>query len=120
MSSSGGPPAASGQPVDAQGEVDALLPADIEREFRLLLARRLRHSGSLGSAGGTGTVTLSVVWRGTAGGAEVSLMQSSGDAALDAHALSSLARVLPDVALPQALRGRRFRMALVLEYGPEA
>lgn len=109
--------AVSQRPTDLQGESVPVLPADVEREFRLLLARRLRHVGSLHSSGGKGTVKLSIAYYGPAGGSEVRLMHSSGDAELDAGALSSLKAALRDASLPQAAQGRSFRMSFVLECG---
>ena len=102
---------------DPLGEADSVLPADVERELRLLLARRLRQLGGLRTPSGKGTVKLSVAFLGAAGGSEVRLMQSSGDTELDTRALSSLKVVLSDVSLPQAAQTRRFRVPLVLEYG---
>ena len=110
--------AVSQRPTDLQGESVPVLPADVEREFRLLLARRLRHVGSLHPSGEKGTVKLSIAYYGPAGGSEVRLMQSSGDTELDTRALSSLKVALSDVSLPQAAQTRRFRVPLVLEYGP--
>lgn len=103
---------------DPLGEAESVLPADVEREFRLLLARRLRQLGGLRTPSGKGTVKLSVAFLGVAGGSEVRLMQSSGDTELDTRALSSLKVALSDVSLPQAAQTRRFRVPLVLEYGP--
>lgn len=101
---------------EPHGEGDLALPADVEREFRLLLARQLRQSGGLPPSGGTGTARLSITHQGLAGSSDVTLTHSSGNAEFDAYALASLKAALGHASLPQAAQGRRFRMPFVLEY----
>lgn len=103
---------------EPHGESDPALPADVEREFRLLLARQLRQLGEPLPQGATGTVRLSITHHGPAGSSVVTLMRSSGNAGLDAYALASLEVAMEHASLPQAAQGRRFRMPFVLEYRP--
>lgn len=96
------------------------LPEDVEREYRIELARAMRKRGDFpmnsNRPGVEGAVKLEVSRRAGAARPSLSLAKSSGHRELDAHALDSVAAALIDVVPPIAARDVSFRMSVVLEY----
>lgn len=114
---------ASKEPVAERpesAEAVAGLPEDVEREYRIELARAMRKRGDFpmnsSRLGVEGAVMLEVSRRAGSARPSLSLAKSSGYRDLDAHALDSVAAALIDVAPPIAARDVSFRMSVVLEY----
>jgi TonB family protein len=118
---------AGGEPSEGQlsASVDvadnlAPLAADLEREYRINLAREVRRSqyypAEILAKRQEGLVRMSIAYWGQAGRPSVSLEQSSGFRELDQEALKAVALAISRVPLPAGVQGISFRMPYVLEY----
>ena len=111
----------AGRQAGNEDASEAYLPAgDGEREYRLNLAREARryrrdHSGVDGRAA-EGVVVVSISMPILAHRPEIRLQQSSGDQALDRAALDMMEQAAKLAVIPQELQGRRFRIAVPVEY----
>lgn len=98
-----------------------VLPAgDGEREYRLNLAREARRyryfpQGPDGSRI-EGVVVVLVVFATLENGPEIRLQRSSGSDALDKAAMGLMAQAAQTASLPLGLQGRRFQIAVPVEY----
>lgn len=105
----------------AEDASEAFLPAgDGEREYRLNLAREARRYRRypLSSDGrdAEGVVVVSISMPLLAHRPEIRLQQSSGDEVLDRAALEMMEQAAKGGAIPLELQGRRFRIAVPVEY----
>lgn len=96
------------------------LPLELEREYRISLAREARRSpnypaGSMGK-GQEGIVRMTIAYWSRLGRPTVMLEQSSGYRELDQEALQTVAFAIARVPLPEAAQGVSFRMQYALEY----
>lgn len=114
-----------GATTDRQaGDGDAsevFLPAgDSEREYRLNLAREARrhkrYPSSVDGRNAEGVVVVSVSMQVVARQPETRLLQSSGDEALDRAALEMMKQAVQTAGIPLELQGKRFRIAVPVEY----
>lgn len=96
------------------------LPADLEREYRIDLARAARRSeyypAALVAKGQQGIVRMSISYWSRSGVPKVTLEQSSGYGELDQEALKTVALAIGKVPLPAGVQGINFRMPYALEY----
>lgn len=101
-------------------EAAAGLPEDVERQYRIELARAMRKRGDFPTnpspPGVEGMVVLEVYRRTGAVRPTLSLAKSSGHRELDAHALDSVAAAVEEVVPPRTTPNVGFRMLVVLEY----
>lgn len=67
-----------------------------------------------------GTVEVRVAMVAAAPAADVQLLRSSGDAALDAAALEMFTRAAAGTAVPESLRGHDFAVSLPIVFDPQA
>jgi hypothetical protein len=109
-------------PPIPQDDVPNGLPADIESEYRLNIARELRKTGYFsqrkdGNFPG-GVAHLSISYRAGLTMPVVSLDRSSGHSEFDAVALAGLSAALARAQLPGSATGLSFKMSFVLDYGP--
>lgn len=100
---------------------EAYLPAgDGEREYRLNLAREARryrrHPSGVDGRDAEGVVVISISMPLLAHRPEIRLQQSSGDEALDRAALEMMVQAAKVATIPLELQGRRFRIAVPVEY----
>jgi protein TonB len=100
---------------------EAFLSAgDGEREYRLNLAREARrfkrHPSGIDGREAEGVVVVAVSMRVAELPPEIRLHQSSGDEALDRSALEMMERAVKTARIPLELQGRRFRIAVPVEY----
>lgn len=106
-------------PVEAAENV-AFLPADLEREYRISLARAARQSPyspvGLMLKGQVGIVRMTILYWSRLGRPNVTLEQSSGYRELDREALRTIALAIARVPLPEGVQGGNFRMQYALEY----
>lgn len=104
---------------DEAAENLAFLPADLEREYRINLARAARQSryypAALVAKGEQGVVRMAILYWRRLGAPSVTLEQSSGYRELDQEALKALALAIGTVPLPAGAQGD-FRMLYTLEY----
>ncbi len=104
----------------ASTEATAGLPEDVERQYRIELARAMRKRGNFpinpSLPGVEGMVMLEVSRRAGAVRPTLSLAKSSGYREWDTHALDSLAAALEEVVPPKSVPNVGFRMLVVLEY----
>ena len=112
-----------GQGSSVQGEpAESLvaLPADLEREYRIDLARAARRSeyypAALVAKGQQGIVRMSISYWSRSGVSKVTLEQSSGYGELDQEALKIVALAIGKVPLPAGVQGINFRIPYALEY----
>lgn len=108
------------QPVDEDAS-DVFLPAgDGEREYRLNLAREARryrrHPARVDGRDAEGVVVVSISMQLVAHRPEIRLLQSSGDEVLDRAALEMMEQAVKVASIPLELQGRRFRIAVPVEY----
>ena len=98
------------------------LPVDVESEYRLNIARELRHAGFFSQRrdGGypVGVVRLLISYQAGLSMPVVSLDRSSGQSEFDAQAMAGLSMALTRVQLPATAIGVSFKMSFVLDYGP--
>lgn len=98
----------------------AILPADLEREYRINLAREARrfqdYPAEIMAKGRAGLVRMSIAYSDRLGVPSVRLEKSSGYRELDQVALNTLAHAISRVPLPPGAQGISFRMPYVLEY----
>jgi len=109
-------------PPITQDDVPNGLPADIESEYRLNIARELRKAGYFsqrkdGDIPG-GMARLLISYRTGLPVPVVSLDRSSGHSEFDAAALAGLSAALARAQLPVSAEGLSFKMSFVLDYGP--
>lgn len=101
-------------------ESSATLPAELEREYRINLAREARLSpyypAEIVAKGQAGVVRVSISYWGRPGTPSVRLEQSSGYQELDQAALKTVALAISRVPLPAGAQGISFRMPYALEY----
>ena len=101
-------------------EAAAGLPEDVERQYRIELARAMRKRGNFpinpSQPGVEGMVMLEVSRRAGAVRPTLSLAKSSGHREWDTHALDSLTAALEEVVPPRIAPNAGFRMLVVLEY----
>lgn len=111
----------AGRQAGGEDATDVFSPAgDGEREYRLNLAREARRykrypAGADGRSA-EGVVVVSVSVQIVAHRPEIRLQQSSGDEALDRAALEMMGRAANVASIPLELQGRRFRIAVPVEY----
>jgi periplasmic protein TonB len=114
-----------GRTTDRQADDDdapeVFLPAgDSEREYRLNLAREARryrrHPSGVSGRNAEGVVVVSVFMQIVARQPETRLLQSSGDEALDRAALEMMEQAVKTAGIPLELQGKRFRIAVPVEY----
>lgn len=109
-------------PVDA-GEESPVL-ADQWRQYRLKLAVAARKTGRHADpalavpAGGEVATELSISGDGSANAPRVSVVRSSGLAAIDARAAEMLAGAANVVDLPESLRFRPFSLSVTVRFSP--
>lgn len=111
----------AGRQAGGEDAPDVFLPAgDGEREYRLNLAREARrykrYPAGVGGRSAEGVVVVSVSVQLVAHRPAIRLQQSSGDEALDLAALEMMERAANVASIPQELQGRRFRIAVPVEY----
>ncbi|MCG2578810.1 hypothetical protein LZ012_17570 [Dechloromonas sp. XY25] len=111
----------AGVPVPSEADENlAFLAADLEREYRLDLARAARRSpdypAALAAQGQRGIVRMSISYWSRQGAPSVALEQSSGHWELDQQALKTLALAIGMVPVPPGAQGTNFRMHYALEY----
>lgn len=109
-------------PPIPQDDVPNGLPADIESEYRLNIARELRKVGYFsqrkeGDFPG-GVARLLISYRAGLPVPVVSLDRSSGHSEFDAAALAGLSAALARAQLPGSATGLSFKISFVLDYGP--
>lgn len=96
------------------------LPVDLEREYRIDLARAARRSpyypAALIAKGQHGVVRMGISYWSQSGAPSITLEQSSGYRDLDQEALKTLALAIGTVPLPAEALGINFRMQYALEY----
>lgn len=106
-------------PVEAAENL-ASLPADMEREYRMSLARAARefpyYPAASMAKGQQGIVRMSISYWSRLGVPKVALEQSSGYGELDQEALKTVALALGKVPLPAGIQGINFRMPYAVEY----
>lgn len=100
---------------------EALLPAgEGEREYRLNLAREARrykrYPSSIDGRDAEGVVVVLVFVQLASLRPVTRLQQSSGDEALDQAALEMMEQAIKTASIPLELQGRRFRIAVPVEY----
>lgn len=106
------------------GDEDAsevfLSAGDGEREYRLNLAREARrfkrHPSGIDGREVGGVVVVSVFMRIAELPPETRVQQSSGDEELDRAALEMMEQAVKTARIPLELQGRRFRIAVPVEY----
>lgn len=111
----------AGRQAGDEDASEAFLPAgDGEREYRLNLAREARryrrHHSGVDRRDAEGVVVVSISMPLLDHRPEIRLQQSSGDHALDRAALDMMEQAAKVAAIPQELQGRRFRIAVPVEY----
>ena len=98
----------------------ASLPVELEREYRINLAREARlspyHPAEIRAKGQAGVVRVSISYWGRPGTPSVRLEHSSGYRELDQAALKTVALAISRVPLPAGAQGARFQMPYALEY----
>lgn len=109
-------------PPITQDDVPNGLPADIESEYRLNIARELRMAGYFsqrkdGDIPG-GVARLLISYRAGLPVPVVSLDRSSGHPDFDAAALAGLSTALARAQLPGSATGLSFKMSFVIDHGP--
>ena len=100
---------------------EVFLPAgEGEREYRLNLAREARrykrYPSGVDGRNAEGVVVVSVSMQVVARQPETRLLQSSGDEVLDRAALELMEQAVKTAGIPLELQGRRFRIAVPVEY----
>lgn len=109
----------SSSPVEVAQNA-ALLPADMEREYRINLAREAHRSryypAEIMAKGREGIVRMNILYWSRLGRPTVVLEQSSGYRELDQEALKTLALAIGKVSLPPGAQSINFRMQYALEY----
>lgn len=105
-------------PLDALS--DHGLPEDLKRDYRIKLARELRHSKrypqSIKDRGMEGIVWISILQTVGSHRPTISLVKSSGHQELDSLAMDSLDIAIGRVLSPAGGRGVGFRLSFALEY----
>lgn len=108
-------------PAIPQDDLPGGLPADIESEYRLNIARELRKAGYFSQRNEgdfqSGVARLLISYRAGLPVPVVSLDSSSGHSEFDAAALAGLNAALERAQLPVSATGRSFKMSFVLDYG---
>lgn len=98
----------------------SLSAGDGEQEYRLNLAREARrfkrHPSGIDGREAEGVVVVAVSMRVAELPPEIRLHQSSGDEALDRSALEMMEQAVKTARIPLELQGRRFRIAVPVEY----
>lgn len=109
----------SGHQANVLEETEAL-SADGLRQYRLVLAREARrfkrYPAYARERGWEGDVIIMLTGTSVLEVPSVSLDKSSGHAALDEQALEIMRRAVSQAALPESLRGRRFRIAVPIQF----
>jgi TonB family protein len=113
-------PSADRETVGEDASEVPLSAGDGVHEYRLNLAREAlrfkRHPSGIDGREAEGVVVVSVSMRLAGRTLETRLQQSSGDEALDRAALEMMEQAVKTARIPPELQGRRFRIAVPVEY----